>query len=486
MKEEILVPFAPILMESTRSIGYTFESALSDIIDNSISSGAQNIDVIFDTINVPILSVLDDGSGMTETELIQAMRYGSRSSLERRDSIDLGRFGLGLKTASLSQCRILTVISKKNGVVSSVCWDLDYIIRKGDWILKVFPTNEIEKMPMYRHLISKQSGTIVTWENFDKLETSTKDLSVLFNEKIELSREHVALVFHRYIEPDDNTLKVNICFNNERLIAKDPFLSKNPATQLLPTESIPFKNGVVNVKPYILPYFNRLKNVDKQRLGSSEDLRQDQGFYIYRNKRLIIWGTWFRLIKQNELSKLARVKVDIPNELDQIWEIDVKKSTASVPDLLKQNLIRVVKGAIDRSENVFRYRGRKEVSDDLTHVWDLIDNRGSYKYKINRELEIFKIVENLIQEDKLSIFYSFINLIEEGFPYQDVYYRLAKNQNSIKTDDDDELLDKVKDIFNLLNEQLGSIEKAMSAIESIDYYAKNKHIIEQLKKEILK
>lgn len=483
MKHEILVPFAPVLMESTRSIGYTFESAVADIIDNSISSKATNVKVVFDTLTDPILSIIDDGNGMSESELIQAMRYGSRSSLDKRSADDLGRFGLGLKTASLSQCRSLTVVSKSKHSISAVCWDLDYITQCGDWVLKIFPFEEIIGLPNYKYLDSQKSGTIVIWQGFDRLETSSKDVHQLFNEKIQLTREHVSLVFHRFIEPDDNSAKLNIEFNNEKVIAKDPFLAKNPATQMLASESIVFQDQKIHVKPYILPYFNKLTNSDKFKLGNADDLRQDQGFYVYRNKRLIIWGTWFRLIKQNELSKLARVKVDIPNELDSIWEIDVKKSTASVPDLLKHNLVRVVTSAIDRSENVFRYRGRKESTDTLIHVWDLINNRNSYQYKINKELEIYKLIEDLIPEDRLSIFSSFIEMIEDAFPYQDVYYRLAKNQNSISSNEDKELLIKAVEMIELLKIDLGSYYEAIRVIERIDYFAKNKNIIETLKKE---
>lgn len=485
MKHEILVPFAPVLMESTRSIGYTFESALADVIDNSISSKSQNIRILFDSLSDPILSIVDDGIGMNENELIQAMRYGSKSSLDKRSSDDLGRFGLGLKTASLSQCRKLTVISKRKNKISAVCWDLDYIIKYGDWMLKIYPKKEIIELPNYDYISEMSSGTIVTWENFDRLETSSKDVVQLFNEKIEIAREHVSLVFHRFIEPDDSNARINIEFNNVKVVAKDPFLVKNPATQILAGETIVFQNQKINVKPYILPYFSKLSIKDKNKLGNSDDLRQHQGFYVYRNKRLIIWGTWFRLIKQNELSKLARVKVDIPNELDSIWEIDVKKSMANVPDLLKHNLVRVVTNAIGRSENVFKYRGRKASTDTLDHVWNLIDDRGSYSYKINRDLEIFKLIEDSIAEDKQTIFNTFIEMIEEAFPYQDVYYRLAKDNDSIKPIEDESVLVKALELMNKLKNDLGSFQEALKVIERIDYFAKNKGVIETLKKGII-
>ena len=145
MDEIKLIPNAPILIESTRSTGYSFETALADIIDNSLSKKADRIDVYFDSLE-PFLAVIDNGTGMNRNELLDAMRYGSKSSLEERDQNDLGRFGLGMKTASLSQCRKLTVFSKKDGVLTGACWDLDYIIEKNDWSLNVLMVKSVQNM----------------------------------------------------------------------------------------------------------------------------------------------------------------------------------------------------------------------------------------------------------------------------------------------------------------------------------------------------
>ena len=140
MQEKILLPSAPILVESTRSIGYSFEAALADIIDNSISKRATDIRVMYSAISPQYVAVVDNGCGMSANELETAMRYGSKSSLDARDADDLGRFGLGLKTASMSQCRKLTVISKKSDVISAACWDLDVVIEREDWVLIKYNT----------------------------------------------------------------------------------------------------------------------------------------------------------------------------------------------------------------------------------------------------------------------------------------------------------------------------------------------------------
>ena len=118
-------------MESTRAMGYSLEAAVADIIDNSVAAGATRVDIQFSPYDaVPYVSILDNGMGMTSDEINDAMRYGSQSSLNERQATDLGRFGLGLKTASLSQCRCLTVISKQGRSVQARRWDLDEVYEK--------------------------------------------------------------------------------------------------------------------------------------------------------------------------------------------------------------------------------------------------------------------------------------------------------------------------------------------------------------------
>lgn len=358
MEDKIIVPFAPILVESTRSIGYSFEAAVADIIDNSISAGATGVSIDFQSNDPAWLCIMDNGSGMTEEELINAMRYGSKSALDERGKDDLGRFGLGMKMASLSQCRKLTVMTKKNGEVSAACWDLDYINKTNNWVLIIYEMSDIEGLPGFEWIQEAESGTAVLWQNFDRLNLESANSHKAFDEKIDLARRHVALVFHRFLENSiSNKHHLKITFNEELVKGIDPFLLSHPATQRLGEYPIFIGNEQIKVRPYILPIISKLSKKAIEELGGKEELRQRQGFYIYRNKRLIIWGTWFRLIKQNELSKLARVCVDIPNTLDSIWDIDVKKSKASLPYMIRKNLADIVNRAVGRSEHVYRYRG---------------------------------------------------------------------------------------------------------------------------------
>lgn len=139
-------PHASILIESMRDIGYTLETALADIVDNSIAAGATKISIFSDINNSdPKICILDNGEGMNKEKLYDAMRPGSRNPLEMRDSHDLGRFGLGLKTASFSQCRKITILTKNKLETSAACWDLDFVAKINKWLV-VIPSN-ISEIP---------------------------------------------------------------------------------------------------------------------------------------------------------------------------------------------------------------------------------------------------------------------------------------------------------------------------------------------------
>lgn len=485
MNDKILIPNAPILVESTRSVGYSFESALADIIDNSIGKKAKEVDVFFDSADFPYLAVIDDACGMDKNELETAMQYGSQSSLNERDKDDLGRFGLGLKMASLSQCRCLTVISKKNNKICAARWDLDHIAATNQWSLIEFSDKEIESLLFVDELKSKKSGTIVIWENFDRIEKSTADFRKTFDNKIDIARDHIALVFHRFIDSEDVGGNVKIRFNGKAVKAIDPFLRNNNATQPLEEQSFRIQGKVIRVKPYVLPYVSKLTAKDKAQIGDVNNLRQSQGFYIYRNKRLIIWGTWFRLIKNYELNKLARVRVDIPNSLDSIWEIDIKKSTASLPDIIKKNLVAIVENTVGKSERVYKYRGRKVNDEKLQCIWNVIDDRGSFHYQVNRDLPLYKQLEDHLDENGMRYLDTFLKVIEDSFPYGDAYYRMAKNE----TDHNKANLE-FKEVYEAGVQMLESAKSSgmdvtalLSSLDQIDFFIKYPDVVKKLKED---
>ncbi len=404
------VPPAKSLIAGIRSIGYSFATSVADIIDNSITAKATEINIYADPLDVPYFAILDNGLGMNYEELKNAMTFGSDRSNKVDDSLDLGRFGLGLKSASLSQCRRMTVISKAENVINGMSYDLDEIEEQNDWVLEILTDEEIFSMPCVDQLRKYETGTLVIWQEFDKLDALATNFVTSFRNAVSDAKKHVELVFHYYY--DD----VEIYFNNDRIEKRDPFLLDSaPRQQTGRVDRITMDGSVITITPYTLPFANTLTQEEKRLLGNT-NIYDEQGFYIYRNRRLIIWGSWLHMNVRSELSKLARVKIEIPSTLDKAWSLDVKKSTAKIPDKVKEQIKASLEDSIRRSKTTTRFKGIKE--QQLTDkVWNRVNLRdGFIKYELNRENPLYKILsENLSENDK-KILDSFIFQIETGLP----------------------------------------------------------------------
>lgn len=347
-----------------RSIGYTFESAIADVIDNSISAHCNNVYLLFPENPLEDLAVgiLDDGCGMSDAHLFEAMRYGSSSSEDQREIDDLGRFGLGMKSASMSMCRKLTVASKFDGKIHAYTWDYGYIKQKEAWITEEHTKSEIQDLPYIDRLKSQKQGTLVIWRDFDVISKSSNgQVYEALNEHKQSVNDAVALIFHRFLN-SKTKLHLNIFINNSKVRGLDPFLEDNPKTTRKKEVSIAINNsnGIerqVKVRAFILPYASDLKNKDRQLVGGIESLKSKQGFYLYRNQRLIVWGTWFGMRPRSELTKNARIRVDIPNCLDDIFKIDVKKQTAFIPRYIQNQLKRLINDTLETSISKQTFRG---------------------------------------------------------------------------------------------------------------------------------
>ena len=485
MFEQECVPFAPALIESMRSLGYSFPAAIADLIDNSISAHATDIEIYSDPSIDPFLIILDNGNGMDGNEIYEAMRYGSTNPLEQRKEDDLGRFGLGLKSASLSQCRKFVVVSKKEGEMHGYSWDLDYVIESKAWMLKGYSENEISKLPMIGLLDEKEAGTYIILLNFDRIKESTGNINETFNKYLDDTINHLSLVFHRFIEEG-----LNIYVNGLKVKAKDPFLTYHRATQRKRESSFYINGEKITLKPFILPHLSKLSQDDLDKVGGKDRMRNDQGFYVYRNKRLIIWGTWFRLERKDELNKLARVMVDIPNSLDYMWSIDIKKSTAALPDIIKKNMYNAVYESVVSSEAVHTYRGRKEKKDkDIEYVWEKIKVREGYEYQINRKIPQLELLEATLDESEIKLLNSLLNTIESAFPVQALYVDMAKGKIEDKKEDE-KILEK---IWNDLQIQIEYVKKNDLPIKDyymmfmkVEPYCNYRKIVERIKEETKK
>ena len=435
-------PTADVLMTSMRAMGYSFESAIADIIDNSISAHAHEIIIHFPIDPSELyVAICDNGDGMTQEELFDAMKYGSEAKREGRANDDLGRFGLGLKAASLSQCRRLTVASKKSSTISAYIWDLDIIEEQRDWYVVECSDEQIKNFHFIDYLDKYDSGTVVIWENFDVLGKAEGDVFGALNSHMSTTSDYLSLIFHRFLNRKDKSA-VNIKINNFQLEGFEPFLENHNKTNIRREIqiSVPDSRGIdqtVLVQPYILPFQRDLSNEDKKRSGGIENYLSKQGFYIYRNERLIVWGTWFNR-HRDELTKYARIRVDIPNSLDDIWGIDIKKQSASIPLTIRKRLTKAVDDVMDISVKKQIYRGRiVKVNEDTDYVWDRISLRdGFFTYHINRNSRIFEFIKENINEESIPYLDMLLEEIENNLPYQQIY--IDKSMNVINEEVTDE------------------------------------------------
>lgn len=454
LRQIALSPSPAALIESLRSIGYTIETALADIIDNSISAEASDIEVRFlwDEYT-PWIAVLDNGFGMTADELRAAMRFGSTSPTETRAKDDLGRFGLGMKTASISQCRNLTVCSKSEGEMSAYQWDLDRIVENdsNDWLLAVLDNQAISEDILLNQLASdylqnRNSGTIVLWRQLDATMagTATIDCERKFSELMSSSRSHIETVFHRFLSPSTGKKSVNITFNNSPLTAFNPFGPAIPARQEKQLEKISLHGEIIKIQPYILPHQNKVSKTEYDKYSGEGGYLQNQGFYVYRNRRLIMKATWFRLIKKEELNKLVRVQIDIPNSLDHLWAINVHKSQVTPPEVVRKELKKIIQRISGAGKQVYRRKATTLQNRNLTPVWarEVID--GKISYAVNEDHPLVNDVLFSVPPDVQGKVESCLKLIAQSFP-KDVYYNdVADDSLELKTGNDD--VDAVRDL----------------------------------------
>jgi hypothetical protein len=423
-KAEFAIPNPKSTINSYRSFGYNLSTSIADIVDNSISANAKRIDIEFKWKgSESSISILDDGYGMSLKDLIVAMTPGSKNPDDIRDEKDLGRFGMGLKTASFSQCKSLTVITKKENKVNFRCWDIDYINKNDTWILLNYSssTNNNEKV---NKLVS---GTMVIWENMDRIVGDSREdnetVKNAFYSELKTVSDHLSLVFHKFIEQK----KIVISINGNILIPWNPFLlDLNPKPEMGPTETI--SNGV-NVTYYILPHMSRITQESYQKSGGPLGWYNQQGFYVYRSDRLLVAGDWLGLEKKRDFNKLARIEINFTNNNDFNWNLDIKKSVAYPPLGIRKDLTRIAKDASLKSAKIYNWRSSKvysEISKDskIQKAWyDETNRDGIKKYKINRQHPLIKEILDLDNENKLIS--ETLKIIEDHIPIDLILY----NQN---------------------------------------------------------
>jgi len=451
------------MLESLRGLGYAPATALADLIDNSISANSGKVDIHLEWAGPESwVRIVDDGDGMDDAALEVGMRLGARDPRAERASSDLGRFGLGLKTASFSQARRLTVASRRSGG-STVClrWDLDLIGKEpgAEWPLFEGPALESE------HLLSPldhmEHGTVVLWEKLDRIVTD----GYKAHDMIELAdrvEAHLAMTFHRLIGGQQPELR--LLLNGRAVKPWDPFLIGHAGKALESPDYRILNTTGVSVQCHVLPHRDMLKPAEQETAAGPGGWTQQEGFYVYRNRRLLLAGGWLglgdggKLWLRDEAHRLARIRLDIPNSADADWKINVLKSTASPPVRLRTQLHRLASETREIARRVFAHRGHITTitgarSNAVAEAWQVRRSAQGTSYRIARDHDLVaSILERAgsLKPDILAL----LRLIEETVPVQRIWLDTAEDKETPRTGfagaPDSEIMETLSSMFEAL------------------------------------
>lgn len=408
------------LANNFRGAGYILETALADLIDNSIYAKSTNvfINLIWDESD-SYIEIIDDGDGMLRNDLIKAMTWCEVPTTEDRDKSDLGRFGLGLKTASFSQARRFTVTSWREGEHYSMCWDLDTM--GSNWHCEcsdeglITPSQALDAIK-----VNPKSGTHVLWTNLDSLNTEFGMVDLQrqgeadFYNAIDYTQNHLKLHFHRLLNSN-----FNIYVNNQKVEKFDPFFANHDATQRYEENISIAQKGTIKITAYLLPYKDKCNKKDLKIMNSGKGLFDTQGFYVFRNKRLISFGNWFSLFAKSEATKYARVVIDLPNTMDDIWEIDILKKEASPPRNIRNKLKSILPLIVDKGKGRHRTRAIRtgqNITGSKEPFWLRKTSGSKVSYLVNLENKL--VSESVAKNETLKTLFC---LLEKEFPFDSVY-----------------------------------------------------------------
>jgi hypothetical protein len=429
-------PRASTMFESLRGLGYSTASALADIIDNSISAHATEVYVNFEwKENLSSIYILDNGIGMSDAQLECAMRLGDKSPLVARESNDLGRFGMGLKTASLSQCRRLTVASLQNSHISCLRWDLDLLAKSPEagWLLHEGLAEGSEGS--LSHLNNLNSGTLVLWELLDRIITPQYSVED-FLDLISNVESHLAMVFHRLLQGPNPRLRIFL--NKTPIKPWDPFMTGHIAKPWSsPVTRKTTSSGVVEIECHVLPHQDKLSTKEFEFSAGPSGWTMQQGFYVYRNERLLVAGGWLgigskKAWNREEVYRLARIRIDIPNTADSDWKIDIRKSIARPPVSIRPWLTKYAEDTRERARKVFAFRGAYNQGArgaPVEQAWRTEHSRGGVKYKIDQKHPAISAVLESAGAN-LTLVKAMLRVIEETVPVQKIWLDTAENKDT--------------------------------------------------------
>ena len=429
---ELCAPLAGAMISSLRAFGYDFATAIADLIDNSLFANARNVWVDYSwNDGKPWFRVTDDGTGMTESVLKDAMRLGSKSPQEEREKLDLGRFGLGLKTAAFSQGKMLSVRTKtESGEAVERCWDLGHVEQVNRWELLLKPPARAGSL--LNRLSEIDHGTVVLCQDLDRLllDVADPEAENNFLHRFDFVAKYLEMVFHRFL---NGRRKVNIFVGRHKCSAWDPFLESNQFTQERATESLNPKS--IKVTPFVLPHVSKRTSSETTEGAGLYGWNAQQGFYVYRNKRMIISGGYLDFdFKSEEHYKLCRIRIDLPNCVDHQWGVDVRKASASPPSHVRNDLARIAKSTRSEACEIYRARTkvtrRKGPASESSEIWSRAKKGDKVVYRINRQNEA---IQQLIQRHGLSksLVNQLFHIIEHSVPHRSIVLDNAEHEDCL-------------------------------------------------------
>ena len=428
---------------------------------------------------------------MSDAELESAMTLGDKNPLDTRSTHDLGRFGMGLKTASFSQCKRLTVASRKDGSCSCLRWDLGILSENPDlgWMLFEGPAKGSEDLTS--KLDHLNHGTIVIWEVLDRIVTedfTAEDFLSLMEDGVE---RHLAMVFHRLLEGSHPKLRLNL--NGRKIEPWDPFLDGHPAKAWTsPVQRHKTSFGNIDVQCHVLPHRDRLTSHEYDLNGGPAGWNAQQGFYVYRNQRLLVAGGWLGLGQprpwnREEPYRLARIRLDIPNTADADWKIDVRKSVARPPVSLRPWLTKMASDTRDKARSVFAYRGTPVPAagnQPIEQAWRVERLKSGLRYRIDQDHpSVTAVMERAEQLQPLVK--AMLRVIEETVPVQRIWLDTAENNETPHTgfegEPNEAVIEVATILFNDLIERKGlSVEDARKSMLRTEPFQKFPKLIADL------
>lgn len=447
-----LQPHASSTIDLMRFNGYSTISAIADIVDNSLPVETKRIEIsiIGDKLENLQFLIHDDGLGMDKNELEGAMHLSSKDFETVRKENDLGKFGFGLKSASFSQCKELTVISrKKTSDFFGYKWDLTYVKENNDWSVDEVSAKDIDALLLANNITNFFQGTVVIWTKCDRVLNNNMDSinnQKYLAELIDDTRKHLSLIYHKYLNKG-----LTILINGNKISAMDPFCEKGAEgrrSTIQFEEKLVIEGKTINIKGYLLPHLSKLGGRKREEIISlNGDLLGNQGLYFYRVNRLISWGSWHNLIRKTEANKLARIDISIGNDLDHIWNIEIKKSTITIPFLVKNKIRDLMKNITQQSNRVGVRRIAKP-SDEFD-LWHRILNKDtkSLDYSINRNHPLIETIINNNNIDK-DIIYSLLEIIEKSTPVEYIKNDISQNEYKINQYEISEFEEKLMNLAN--------------------------------------